>query len=149
RQGADAGSDPPGRAARRHRLGPPVRRPARLVGRRRAGDRGGGAGRGQGASLGRRLMTRADVVVVGAGTSGATLASRLSDDPDRSVVLLEAGPDFPNEAVEPPALVVGGNLIGGAFAGVGSAVPEHDWGYYGQPLNGGRRVHLWRGRLVG
>ena len=45
-------------------------------------------------------MTRADVVVVGAGTSGATLASRLSDDPDRSVVLLEAGPDFPNEAVE-------------------------------------------------
>jgi choline dehydrogenase len=94
-------------------------------------------------------MTHADVVVVGAGTSGATLASRLSDDPDRSVLLLEAGPDFPNEAVDPPALVVGGNLIGGFFAGVGSAVPEHDWGYYGQPLNGGRRVHLWRGRLVG
>jgi choline dehydrogenase len=35
-----------------------------------------------------------DVVVAGGGTAGCVLAARLSEEPDRSVCLVEAGPDY-------------------------------------------------------
>jgi choline dehydrogenase len=90
-----------------------------------------------------------DVAVVGAGSSGGAVAARLSENPERSVLLLEAGPDFPDERGSPPAFLTGGNVLGEGFAGAGAPVPELDWNYLSEPVAGGRRVHLRRGRMVG
>ena len=80
-----------------------------------------------------------DYVIVGAGSAGCVLAARLSEDPDVSVLLLEAGPPDLNENIHVPL----GYL---KLAGT-----EVDWGYSTapEPNCNGRRITLPRGKVLG
>lgn len=57
---------------------------------------------------------RWDVIVVGGGSGGAAVAARLSENPDRRVLLLEAGPIFAPDGY-PPALAKSYSVGGGDY----------------------------------
>src|SRR6185437_11045139 len=81
-----------------------------------------------------------DYVIVGAGTAGCVLASRLSEDPSSRVALLEAGPMDSHPFIHIPATV--GAAIG---------VPRLNWRFMTAPqahLNG-RSIPIPRGHVVG
>ena len=79
-----------------------------------------------------------DDIVVGAGSAGTVLAARLSADAGRRVLLLEAGPDYPDVAHTPAPLLDGCHLPS----------PSHDWGFTAE-LVPGRRGEFARGKVTG
>jgi choline dehydrogenase len=79
-----------------------------------------------------------DIVVVGAGSAGCAIAARASENPNLTVLLLEAGPDYSDIAGTPFDLVNGNS----------NSLTDHDWGLTHDPVQG-RSIAFPRGRVVG
>lgn len=85
-------------------------------------------------------MQSFDYIIVGAGSAGCTLANRLTEDPETSVLILEAGNWDRDPLIHIPL-------------GWGKIFQKrlHDWMYFSEPEPhvDGRRVECARGKVVG
>lgn len=83
-----------------------------------------------------------DYLILGGGTAGLVLAARLSENPDVTVGVIEAGKNkLDHAAVDTPAMFL--SMFGN---------PEYDWNYKTTPqvaAEGTKEHHMVRGMMLG
>ena len=86
---------------------------------------------------------RYNFVIVGSGSAGSILATRLSEDPERSVLLLEVGPDYPDLDSLPEKIKYG-------YTTSADLTPsDHDWKFVARATETAEPMLVPRGKIVG
>jgi predicted dehydrogenase (TIGR03970 family) len=84
-----------------------------------------------------------DHIVLGAGSAGAIVATRLSEDPQRSVLLIEAGPDYPTLEQLPD------EVKHGYATATDIMVSDHNWQFVGKATDKAPEMMVPRGKVTG
>ncbi len=83
-----------------------------------------------------------DFIIIGSGSAGAILATRLTEDSSRSVLLLEAGPDYPALEDLPDEIRYG------YATGADAVTRSHDWKFVAQATEKATML-VPRGKVTG
>ena len=84
-----------------------------------------------------------DYIVLGAGSAGSIVATRLSEDSNRSVLLLEAGPDYPDFEKLPDEVKFG------YATATDIMVSDHNWQFEGKATETAPPMLVPRGKVTG
>ena len=84
-----------------------------------------------------------DHIVLGAGSAGSIMATRLSEDGHRSVLLIEAGPDYPTIEQLPD------EVKHGYATATDIMVSDHNWQFVGKATDKAPEMLVPRGKVTG